>query len=67
MRYFWKLLSDANFTGRPSLITEEQLRKMAKATVILPNELEAAIRGLREFQGEQQKKWKSERSATGEG
>lgn len=46
---FWKLLADAKFTGRPSLLTEVELWGMGMRAGLLKDDLEAVLRGLREF------------------
>jgi hypothetical protein len=52
---FWKLLSDCEFTGSPSSLTEDQVRAMAEAKGMLSHEIEKVIQGLKEFQnGERQ-------------
>ena len=49
---FWKLLSDARFTGSPSKLTEDDVRRMANAFGLFESELEAALRGLREYKNQ---------------
>jgi hypothetical protein len=49
---FWKLLTDAKFTGSPSKLTENDVRKMADTLGWFEQEIEAAIRGLRESQNQ---------------
>jgi hypothetical protein len=46
---FWKLLADAKFTGRPSKLTEDAVRKMAKTVGLFEPQTEAVIRGFREM------------------
>ena len=46
---FWKLLEDARFTGSPSKLTEDDLRRMAAKVGWDEPEIESAIQGLREF------------------
>jgi len=46
---FWKVLSDARFTGSPSKLTEDDVRKMANKVGLPQYEIEAVLRGLREF------------------
>jgi len=52
---FWKLLADAKFTGRPSLLTEDDVRKLADKAVMFEPEIEAVLRGLREFKNPTEK------------
>ncbi|MBI5581452.1 MAG: hypothetical protein HY895_20050 [Deltaproteobacteria bacterium] len=47
---FWKLLADAKFTGSPSKLTEDKVRQMATAIGLFEPETEAALRGWRVFQ-----------------
>ena len=47
---FWKLLADAKFTGSPSKLTEDDVRRMAKRLEIFEPEINAAVQGLREYQ-----------------
>jgi hypothetical protein len=47
---FWKLLSDAKFTGRPSELTEDDVREMAKRLELFEPEIDAAIQELRAYQ-----------------
>jgi hypothetical protein len=47
---FYKLLSDAKFTGNPSKLTEDDGRRMAKANELFEPEVDAVLRGLRESQ-----------------
>ena len=47
---FWKLLSDSDFTGTPSQLTEQELWKLGLSKDRSDLDIEAAIRGLREFQ-----------------
>lgn len=46
---FWKLLEDARFTGSPSKLTEDEVRKMAKGAGRVEPEIEAVLRGFRKF------------------
>jgi hypothetical protein len=46
---FWKLLTDAKFTGSPSKLKEEDIKRMGKDVRIIEMEIEAAIRRLHEF------------------
>jgi hypothetical protein len=48
---FWKLLADTKFTSRPSLLTEDDVRKLADAdkVVMFEPEIEAVLRGWREM------------------
>ena len=46
---FWKLLTDAKFTGSPSKLNEEDIKRMGKDARMIEMEIEAAIRGLQEF------------------
>ena len=43
---FWKLLSDARFTGSPSKLTEDDVRKMANTVELPQYEIEAVLRGV---------------------
>jgi hypothetical protein len=58
---FWKLLSDARFTGSPSKLTEDDVRKMANTIELPQHEVEAVLRGLREFLSEGDEKATSDR------
>ena len=49
---FWKLLTDAKFTGSPSKLNEEDIKRMGKDAGIFEMEIEAAIRGLQEFKNQ---------------
>jgi hypothetical protein len=49
---FWKLLSDASFTGRPSQLTEDDVRRMANKVGLFEPELEAVLRGMREYKNQ---------------
>jgi len=51
---FWKLLTDAKFTGSPSKLNEEDIKLMGKAVGIIEIEIEAAIRGLQEFKNQKE-------------
>jgi hypothetical protein len=51
---FWKLLTDAKFTGSPSKLNEEDIKRMGKAVGIIEIEIEAAIRGLQEFKNQKE-------------
>ena len=42
-------MTDAKFTGSPSKLNEEDIKRMGKAAGIIEMEIEAAIRGLQEF------------------
>ena len=46
---FWKLLTDARFTGSPSKLTEDDVRRMAKTLGLPEAEIESAIGGFREM------------------
>jgi len=46
---FWKLLADAKFTGSPSLLTEDEVWRMVEAVGLIEPEIEAVLRGWREF------------------
>ena len=46
---FWKLLTDAEFTGSPSKLTEGDVRQMAEIIGLPEHEIEAVLRGLLEF------------------
>jgi hypothetical protein len=48
---FWKLLADAKFTGRPSKLTEDEVRQMAKTLGLFEPEIAAVIKGFRERLG----------------
>jgi len=67
---FWKLLSDAMFTGSPSKLTEDDVRKMANTVGLPQYEIEEVLRGLRELLSQGDKKASSDRrpgrSGTGE-
>lgn len=47
-----RLATFARFTGSPSKLTEDDVRKMATTLGLFEQEIEAAIRGLRESQKE---------------
>ena len=49
---FWKLLSDCEYTGSPSLLTESDVREIGIGRGMLEHEIEAVIRGLKEFQNQ---------------
>ena len=49
---FWKLLTDAKFTGSPSKLNEEDIKRMGKDAGIFEMEIEAALRGLQEFKNQ---------------
>ena len=67
---FWKLLSDAMFTGSPSKLTEDDVRKMANTVGLPQYEIEEVLLGLRELLSQGDKKATSDRrpgrSGTGE-
>jgi hypothetical protein len=67
---FWKLLSDAMFTGSPSKLTEDDVRKMANTVGLPQYDIEEVLRGLRELLSQGDKKATSDRrpgrSGTGE-
>jgi hypothetical protein len=67
---FWKLLSDAMFTGSPSKLTEDDVRKMANTVGLPQYEIEEVLRGLSELLSQGDKKATSDRrpgrSGTGE-
>ena len=46
---FWKLLTDAKFTGSPSKLTEDDVRQMANRAGLYNHEIEAVIRRFREI------------------
>ena len=46
---FWKLLTDAKFTGSPSKLTEDDVWRMVEAAGKIEPEIEAVLRGYREF------------------
>ena len=46
---FWKLLADAGFTGMPSDLIEDDVWQMGLAAGWSDSEIEAAVRGYREF------------------
>ena len=46
---FWKLLTDAKFTGSPSKLTEDEVWRMVEAAGLIEPEIEAVLRGYREF------------------
>jgi hypothetical protein len=47
---FWKLLSDAKYTGSPSKLTEDDVRQMANTLGLFEPEIGAVLRGLQESQ-----------------
>jgi hypothetical protein len=49
---FWKLLTDAKFTGSPSKLNEEDIKRMGKDAGIIEIEIEATILGLQEFKSQ---------------
>jgi hypothetical protein len=49
---FWKLLTDAKFTGRPSQLTEDDVWQMGRDLGLFDGEIDPAIRGLREFKNQ---------------
>jgi hypothetical protein len=49
MMTFWKFLTDTKFTGSPSKLTEDDLRQMGRNAELFENEIEAVLRGYREF------------------
>ena len=51
---FWKLLTDAKFTGSPSKLTEDDVWRMAEAAGLIKPELEAVLRGFREFRKQEE-------------
>jgi hypothetical protein len=46
---FWKLLADAKFTGRPSKLTEDAVREMAKTVGLLEHEIAEVVQGFRQM------------------
>ena len=46
---FWKLLTDAKFTGSPSKLTEDDVWRMVEAAGLIEPEIEDVLRGYREF------------------
>jgi len=46
---FWKFLTDAKFTGSPSKLTEDDVWRMVEAAGLIEPEIEAVLRGFREF------------------
>ncbi len=46
---FWKLLVDTEFTGSPSKLTTEEVRKMAEVKELPEHEIEDVLRGFLEF------------------
>ena len=46
---FWKLLTDAKFTGSPSRLTEDDVWRMVEAAGLIEPEIEAVLWGFREF------------------
>jgi hypothetical protein len=42
-------LADAKFDGRPSKLTEDEVRPMAKKLGLLEHEIAEVVRGVREF------------------
>ena len=53
---FWKLLVDASFTGSPSKLTTEEVRKMAEKKWLPEHEIEAVLRGFLEFLNQENQK-----------
>jgi len=49
---FWKLLTDTKFTGRPSKLTEDDVRRMANTVGLFEPELETVLKGLREYKNQ---------------
>jgi hypothetical protein len=49
MMTFWKFLTDTKFTGSPSNLTEDDLRQMGRKAELFEHEIEAVLRGYREF------------------
>jgi hypothetical protein len=49
---FWKFLADAKFTGRPSKLTEDAVREMAKMVGLLEHEIVEVVQGFRVFNKE---------------
>ena len=49
---FWKLLAETKFTGRPSVLTEDEVWRMGRKLVLFIHEIEPAVRGLREFKNQ---------------
>jgi hypothetical protein len=47
---FWKLLSDAKYTGSPSKLTEDDVRQMANTLGLFEPDIGAVLRGLQESQ-----------------
>lgn len=47
---FWKLLAETKYTGSPSKLTEDDLRQMGRKAELFEHEVEAVLRGYREFQ-----------------
>ena len=46
---FWKFLTDAKFTGRPSHLATEEVRMMAEAQWWPEHEIKDVLRGFHEF------------------
>ena len=46
---FWKFLTDAKFTGSPSKLTEDEIRKMGRKAELFEHEIAVVLRGYREF------------------
>ena len=46
---FWKFLTDVKFTGSPSKLTEDELKKMGRKAELFEHEIEAVQRGYWEF------------------
>jgi hypothetical protein len=46
---FWKLLTEAGFTGSPSKLTQDELRQMGKAAGLSEPQIEAVPQGFLEF------------------
>jgi hypothetical protein len=47
---FWKLLADAKFTGRPSKLNEDDVRRLANAVGLFEPEIQEVLRGFRASQ-----------------
>ena len=49
---FWKLLTDAKFTGSPSKLIEDDVWHMGRKAELFEHEIEVVLRGYREFKNQ---------------
>jgi hypothetical protein len=47
---FWKFLAYAKVTGKPSSLTEDEVRQMGRKAELFEHEIETLLRGLRKVQ-----------------